>query len=96
MQEVFRHNTDLQRTVLTEFERVRKARGLSQEAAVKAIKMNGGIVSRQNLTKFKNGYFNTASNTYLNILSCWSGYPGLVELVNAVERRKCGEIEKSV
>src|SRR5882724_11181610 len=92
MQQVFRHNIDLQRTVISEFERVRKERALSQEAAVKEIKMNGGVISRQNLTKFKSGYFNTASNTYLNILSCWCGYPGLVELVNAVESRKRCEL----
>ena len=91
MQEVLKHNKDLQCTVITEFERVRKERGISQRDAVKNIEMNGGFVSRQNLTKYKNGCFNKASNTYLNILACWAGYAGLIELVITVEARSRGE-----
>lgn len=90
MKGVFSANIRLHAIVVNEFERVRMEKGFSQAEAVRQVKSNGGLISRQNLGKFRNGIFYTASTTYLNILARWSGYNDFVELVNVVDARSSG------
>lgn len=87
MQGVFDANKGLIRQVLDEFERVRHERGVTQESVCNALRIDGGLISRQNLTKYQKGVFHQCSTTYLNIISIWCGYADCVALINAVSSR---------
>ncbi len=88
---VYSANRNVLKVVLEEFERVRGTRELSQRDAVKGIKMLGGFLSRQNITKYKSGVFSTCSITYLNVVSRWCGYSDFVELCIAVRMRESSQ-----
>lgn len=92
MQSVLRCNRSYQTALIEEFLRIIKERGLSQVKAINEIKSRGGLVGRQNLRFVRNGKFKSISFTYANIISQWCGYSGFVELINAVETYKRGEM----
>lgn len=87
LQGVFSANVSTQQTIIREFDRYLKDNSISQEAAIKAIRMRGAVVTRNGLWNYRRGEFKTCTNTLMNILSRYCGYKDFEELIITVHSR---------